>query len=70
MNFIAEKIEVFIDRDCLQEFYSSSSKVIISTHDQEVFSKNLNSDREITVYEFEYDRVLSKATVKTIEQKK
>ncbi len=68
MNFIAEKIEVFIDRDCLQEFYSSSSKVIISTHDQEVFSKNLNSDREITVYEFEYDRVLSKATVKTIEK--
>ena len=55
VNVSLKSLEIFTCQQIVPELYSSSSKVIISTHDQAILL-NLNISQQIQVYEFNCDR--------------
>lgn len=52
INSVPEQLNIFTERHLLQELYSSSSKIIISTKDKDIFLDALGKNSIISIYEF------------------
>lgn len=66
MDFIAQKIEIFADNNILAGFYSSSSKIIISSCDREIYLNSFKDNQNIDIYEFACHNNPLKSTIQIL----
>ena len=53
---------------CLKDIYSTSSKLLITEPDQDVFAKTFKITNEIDVYKFKYDRQSQQGTITFLKE--
>lgn len=65
----SKTIKLVVNREDLQDFYSSQAKIIIAECDQIYFNQTINTNHKITIYSFQYDQNLQTGTIKNLDNK-